>query len=128
RQDVVLGPVDGLQDGAGGDHGDAVLGAAPTEHDGHARLARRLLGLLGEVLGAHIAMSVPVRRELRQRPGGGVAQRRSGLALRDISSLRATTGGLPSWTMPTTVSVMGMSTPCRRASSSTDSQDLTPSA
>lgn len=69
RQDVVLGPVDGLHDGAGRDDRDAVLGASAAEHDGHPRLAalHRALGALralGEVLAAHIAMSVPCR------PGG----------------------------------------------------------
>lgn len=51
-QDVVPGAVDGAQDGAAGDHGDAVLGAAPAEDDGDARLAGFGSGLgEGRVLG-----------------------------------------------------------------------------
>lgn len=51
-QDVVPGAVDGAQDGAAGDHGDAVLGAAPAEDDGDARLAGFGTGLgEGRVLG-----------------------------------------------------------------------------
>ncbi len=68
RQDVVLRPVDGLHDGAGRDDRDAVFGAAAAEHDSHTRLAALLLRALGalralgEVLAAHIAMSVPAGR------------------------------------------------------------------
>ena len=66
-----LRPVDGPQYGAGGDHGDPVLGAATAEHDGHARLAGRLLRALGEVLGAHIALRVPAGRGRSQRAPRG---------------------------------------------------------
>ncbi len=64
-QHVVLRPVDGAQDGAGRDDGDGVLGAASAEDDGHTRLAP---GGGGEVLAAHIAMSVPCSYVARQRP------------------------------------------------------------
>ena len=73
RQHVVLRTVDGAQHGAGGDHGDAVLGAAAAEDDGYARLAGLLLRALGEVLAAHIAMRLPARLSGNRR------QRRSGL-------------------------------------------------
>jgi hypothetical protein len=77
RQDVVLRTVDGAQHRARRDHGDPVFGAAAAEDDGHTRLARRLLRALGEVLGAHIALRVPVGTAVSQRPTGAVAQRRT---------------------------------------------------
>ncbi|CAM5706631.1 hypothetical protein SGLAM104S_03750 [Streptomyces glaucescens] len=83
RQDVVARPVDGREDGAGGDHGDPVFGTAPAEHDGHTRLAgrplRALLRVLGEVLGAHIALRVPARGAARQRRRGRVARVADGI-------------------------------------------------
>ena len=65
RQDVVLVAVDGPQHAGRGHHGHAVLGAAPAEDDGDARLAAvgRPLGLLVGALGrrqvAHVALTLP---------------------------------------------------------------------